>query len=49
MPEFKQKRKGGYALLALALLLIILGILQGDYTDILRRTTTICLECAGIG
>ena len=44
-----KKKIVSYALLALALAFIIVGIAQGGYQDILRRTTIICLECIGIG
>ncbi|MCL2367529.1 MAG: hypothetical protein FWC72_00890 [Oscillospiraceae bacterium] len=44
-----KKRILSYALLALAVILVIAGIAQGDYQDTLQRTTTICLECIGIG
>jgi len=38
-----------YLLLALALLFIIVGIVQGDFGDIRNRAINICLECIGIG
>jgi len=47
--ELMKKRILSYALLALAVILVIAGIAQGDYQDTLQRTTTICLECIGIG
>ncbi len=28
---------------------ILLGVLQGDAQDTLRKAATICLECIGIG
>jgi len=44
-----KKKIVSYTFLALALLLIIAGIAQGDYQDILQRAINICLECIGIG
>jgi len=44
-----KKRIASYALLALAVLLIAVGIAQGGYQDTLQRSTVICLECIGIG
>jgi len=38
-----------YVLLIAALAFIVIGILQGDYTDTLRKAVLICLECIGIG
>jgi len=38
-----------YFLLALALILIVTGLLQGDFGDIRNRAINICLECIGIG
>jgi hypothetical protein len=36
-------------LLALAALLIVVGIAQGDALDTLRKAALICFECIGIG
>jgi hypothetical protein len=36
-------------LLALAALLIVVGITQGDALDTLRKAALICFECIGIG
>ncbi|MCL2828016.1 MAG: hypothetical protein FWD99_04685 [Oscillospiraceae bacterium] len=44
-----KKRIASYALLALAVLCIIIGIAQGGYQDTLQRAAVICLECIGIG
>ena len=37
------------AILAAALLLIILGILNGGLDDVLAKGATICTECVGLG
>ena len=44
-----KKKIFSYVFLGLAILLIIAGIAQSDYTDTLQRSTLICLECVGIG
>ena len=37
------------ALLALAVGLIALGVLDGGFTDVLNKARLICWECIGIG
>jgi len=44
-----KKRIISYALLALALVSLTVGVLQGGYRDTLQRAAVICLECIGIG
>ena len=44
-----KKRVTAYALLAIALTLIIAGAAQGDFMDTLHKAAVICLECIGIG
>jgi len=44
-----QKKIVSYAFLALALLLVAIGVVQGGFLDTLQRATLICLECIGIG
>lgn len=39
-------RKG---ILAVALILILTGIMQNDFTDIKNKAIHICYECIGIG
>ena len=36
-------------LLPLGIILVIAGIMQGDYRDALTKAIIICLECIGIG
>ena len=43
------ERYKGTALLALALFMIILGLVSGQQFVVLRKAVTICLECIGIG
>jgi hypothetical protein len=38
-----------FALLALGIVFIILGILRGELAEIMQKGATICLECIGIG
>ncbi|MDR2196517.1 MAG: hypothetical protein LBO07_00925 [Coriobacteriales bacterium] len=38
-----------FAILALAAVLIVWGIAQGDALDTLRKAALICFECIGIG
>lgn len=33
----------------LGVLALVLGLLQGDYTDTLRKAIMICMECIGLG
>ncbi len=37
------------ALYALALLLIVLGIVNGGMADVMKKAVKICMECIGIG
>ena len=37
------------AIIALGVCAIVLGVLQGDAMDTLRKAITVCLECIGIG
>ena len=37
------------ALIAVGITFMIVGILHGELTAIMRKATVICLECIGIG
>ncbi len=37
------------ALLITAAVFIVLGLLQGEFSEILNKAVRICLECMGIG
>ena len=43
------KRALWAALLAAALLLIVLGVLNGGARDVLAKAVRICSECIGLG
>ena len=36
-------------ILAAAVLLIVVGIFQGQHTQVLAKAVRICMECVGIG
>jgi hypothetical protein len=36
-------------LIAVSLALIIIGIIDGQPHDVLKKAVTVCLECVGIG
>jgi hypothetical protein len=38
----------GIVLTAAGLLLVIMGIVSGETDEVLRKATTICLECIGL-
>lgn len=43
------KKQASIILLGAALLLIVLGLVQGDFFSVLGKAVFICLECIGIG
>jgi hypothetical protein len=43
------KRRLPILLLALALLLVVLGLASGEFRSVLEKAQTVCLECIGIG
>ena len=43
------KRRLPILLLALALLLVVLGLASGEFRSVLEKARTVCLECIGIG
>ncbi|MDR1088295.1 MAG: thioredoxin [Coriobacteriales bacterium] len=49
MREKRQSIPIALLVLALALLLIVAGILQGDLLSTLGKAIRVCLECIGIG
>ncbi|WP_297392569.1 CD1871A family CXXC motif-containing protein [uncultured Peptoniphilus sp.] len=42
-------RKFSYAMLALSIAFIILGVYRGEVDTVLSKAIRICLECVGIG
>lgn len=36
-------------LLVLGAVLIVLGVINGEPTEIMKKATKVCLECIGIG
>jgi len=46
---FMKKKIISYAILLLAVVFIIVGVMQSGYQDTLRRAAVVCLECVGIG
>lgn len=43
------KRSAGVILLAAGLVMIIIGIAEGQPETVFSKAVTICLECVGIG
>ncbi len=43
------KRKLPFILLAVSLLLVVLGLVSGEFRAVLEKARTVCLECIGIG
>jgi len=43
------KKKMQIVIALAGILLIVIGINQGDYLDVLNKAIHICLECIGIG
>jgi len=43
------KRKLPWVLLAVFLVLMVAGLLLGEYRMVLEKAVTVCLDCIGIG
>jgi hypothetical protein len=43
------KRRLPLILLAVSLLVMVLGLVSGDFRAVLEKAKTVCLECIGIG
>jgi len=39
----------GLVILAIGLALVVVGITQGGFVDVLRKAALICYECIGLG
>lgn len=38
-----------FSIAAVGIVLLVLGLMQGDYLDTLQKAIRICMECIGIG
>ena len=45
----RKKRFVGPALLIAALVFLFIGVQNGEMKTVLKKATTICMECIGIG
>jgi len=43
------KRKLPWILLAVSLVVMVAGLLLGEYRTVLEKAITVCLDCIGIG
>jgi len=43
------KRKLPWILLAASLVVMVAGLLLGEYRTVLEKAVTVCLDCIGIG
>ncbi|MDD5455060.1 MAG: CD1871A family CXXC motif-containing protein [Candidatus Ratteibacteria bacterium] len=43
------KNKITYILLSISVLLMIIGVLQGEFLEVMQKAIIICLSCMGIG
>jgi len=43
------KRKLPWILLAASLVVMVAGLLFGEYRTVLEKAVTVCLDCIGIG
>ncbi len=46
---FNNIRILSYFLIGVSVILILLGLLQGDFFSVMGKAVFICLECIGIG
>ncbi len=49
MKTFFKSRFPTFVIIVLSIIFIIIGIINGEYIDILNKATRVCLECIGIG
>ena len=45
----KKRRAYTIGILGIAAIFLVIGIIDGQYQDVLKKAVTICLECVGIG
>lgn len=45
----RSSRYVSYFLLFLSVCFIVLGLIYGDFGDVLTKSSHICLECIGVG
>lgn len=43
------KRRAPLVLLSVSLLVLVLGLVSGEFRAVLEKAKTVCLECVGIG
>jgi hypothetical protein len=43
------RRKLPWVLLAVSLVVMVAGLLLGEYRTVLEKAITVCLDCIGIG
>lgn len=39
----------GLTVLGVGVLLVVLGVIDGQYADVFRKAIFVCMECIGIG
>lgn len=45
----KRRKWSAWGFLALGIGLLVLGLLTGEYSSVLEKAVTVCLDCIGIG
>lgn len=46
---WRQKNRTAWALVALAAVCLVLGLIRGEHTVVWRKAVNLCMECIGLG
>ncbi|MCR5054879.1 MAG: hypothetical protein K6A69_08555 [Lachnospiraceae bacterium] len=44
-----ERKKTGFIILTVSVILIVLGLMAGEYREVWNKAVMICMECIGLG